>query len=140
MFYPSNSTISRIRDYAEHWTRIETLLQKPYLRRWLRDTLVLFVRSPLRFGQLIAALGWLDTFVVKVTGGLVIDERWIERLGMLLLPVVWTVVSAVARGADDGSQTWVAARSLARRRVWSGALTSPIAIPSSVAAVIYPRP
>jgi hypothetical protein len=29
-------------------------VDKPYLRRWLRDTLELFVRSPVRFGMLKA--------------------------------------------------------------------------------------
>lgn len=103
-------------------------VEKPYLRRWLRDTLDLFVRSPLRFGLLIAALGSLDASAVNVTEGLVIDREWIQRFGMVLLPLVWTVVSAVARGADDASQTWAAIRSLARRRVWSGPLTIGAAI------------
>jgi hypothetical protein len=97
-------------------------VDKPYLRRWLRDTAELFIRSPLRFGLLIAALGWLDTSAVNMTG-LVIEKQWVQRFGMVLLPVVWTAVSAVARGADDASQTWAAVRSLARRTVWSGALT-----------------
>jgi hypothetical protein len=99
-------------------------VDKPYLRRWLWETLGLFVRSPLRFGLLVAVLGWLDTSAVNVTEGLVIDRLWADRFGMVLLPVVWTVVSAIARGADDASQTWAAIRSLARRRVWSGALTT----------------
>jgi hypothetical protein len=97
-------------------------VDKPYLGRWLRDTLVLFVRSPLRFGLLIAALGLLDTSAVRATEGLVIEQEWVQRLGMILLPAVWTVVSAVARGADDASQTWGAIRALARGKVWSGPL------------------
>jgi hypothetical protein len=112
---------------------VTTLLEprevdKPYLRRWLRDTFELFVRSPLRFGLLIAVLGWLDTSVVMATEGLVIEKQWVQRFGMVLLPVVWTAVSAVARGADDAGQTWAAIRSLARRRVWSGPLTIGAAI------------
>jgi len=103
-------------------------VDKPYLRRWLRDTLELFIRSPLRFGLLIAALGWLDTSAVNMTEGLVIEKQWVQRFGMVLLPAVWTAVSAVARGADDASQTWAAMRSLARRRVWSGPLTIGAAI------------
>jgi len=97
-------------------------VDKPHLRRWLRATFDLFVRSPLRFGLLIAALGWLDTSAVKVTAGVVIEKQWVDRVGMVLLPVVWTAVSAVARGADDACQTWTAIRSLAKRRVLGGAL------------------
>ena len=106
-------------------------VDKPYLRRWLRATLDLFIRSPLRFGLLIAALGWLDTSAVNMTKGLVIEKQWVLRFGMVLLPVVWTAVSAVARGADDASQTWAAIRSLARRRVWSG----PLMIGASIAGL-----
>lgn len=98
------------------------VVDKPYLRRWLRATLELLVRSPVRFGMLIAVLGSLDTSAVKITEGLVIEQLWVDRFGMVLLPVVWTVVAAVARGADDASQTWTAIGSLARGRVWSGAL------------------
>jgi hypothetical protein len=63
----------------------------------LRDTLELFIRSPLRFGLLIAALGGLDTSAVNMTEGLVIEKEWLQRFGMVLLPAVWTAVSAVAR-------------------------------------------
>jgi hypothetical protein len=95
---------------------------KPFAKRWLRTTLQLFVRSPIRFSILIALLGWLDASTVKVTDGLVIPKIWIQRLGMLLLPLLFAFISAVARGADDTAQTWKAFYVFARARIWVGAL------------------
>lgn len=47
---------------------------------------------------------------------------WMRRVGTLCLPFVWALVSAVARGADDSSQTWRAFGGFARLRLWVGML------------------
>jgi hypothetical protein len=99
-------------------------VDKPFLQRWLRLTLQLFARSPVRFGILIALLGWIDTSAVKLSDGYVVPKIWVDRIGTLLLPVLWMIVSAVARGADDTHRTWEALNGLRRRQVWLGALST----------------
>jgi hypothetical protein len=99
-------------------------VDKPFLRRWLRKTFELFLRSPVRFSIAIAFLGCLDTSVINLAQGYAIQKVWIDRLGMFVLPVLWIVVSAVARGADDPSQTWRALTGLARKRIWIGVLVT----------------
>jgi hypothetical protein len=47
---------------------------------------------------------------------------WARRLGMLLLPLAWVVIAALARGADNSEQNWKALTSLARPTVWVAAL------------------
>ncbi len=99
-------------------------VEKPFWKRWLRMTWQLFVRSPVRFGILIALLGWVDTSAVNLAQGFVIPRIWVERLGMLLLPALFALVSAIARGADDASQTWTALRALAGFQLWFKALVA----------------
>jgi hypothetical protein len=99
-------------------------VDRPFLPRWLRLTLQLFARSPVRFGILIALLGWIDTSALKLTDGYVVPKIWVDRIGTLLLPVLWMIVSAVARGADDAHRTWEALGGLRRRQVWYGALST----------------
>jgi hypothetical protein len=96
---------------------------RPFARRWLRTALALILRSPVRFGLLIALLGCLDTSAVSFAAGYVVEKVWIDRLGIVALPLLWVLVSAVARGADDNSLTWQALSLLGRRSVWIGALT-----------------
>jgi hypothetical protein len=97
-------------------------VEKPFVKRWLRMTWQLFLRSPLRFGILIALFGWVDYSAVKVADGLVFPRIWLTRSGMLLLPLLWVVVGAVAKGADDSGQTWTALRELTQVRLWKKAL------------------
>jgi hypothetical protein len=97
-------------------------VEKPFIGRWLRVTLQLLVRSPIRFGVVIALLGCLDRAAVDAASGYVLDKEWVDRLGRVLLPIVWLLVSAIARGADDASQTWTALASFATRRVWKAAV------------------
>ncbi|HTC51071.1 MAG TPA: hypothetical protein VK700_03970 [Steroidobacteraceae bacterium] len=99
-------------------------VDKPFIPRWLRLTLQLFARSPVRFGILIAALGWIDTSAVKLADGYVVPKIWIDRIGTLLLPILWMIVSAVSRGADDSHRTWEALSALRRRQVWLGTLST----------------
>ena len=99
-------------------------VDRPFLRRWLRMTFELFMRSPVRFGIVIAVLGWLDTSALTLARGYVVQKVWIDRIGMFFLPVLWTFVSALARGADDASRTWEALAGLRRKRVWGGALAT----------------
>jgi len=99
-------------------------VDKPFLRRWLRMTFELFLRSPVRFSIVIALLGCLDTSVVSLAQGYSIQKIWIDRLGMFVLPVLWIVVGAVTRGADDPSQTWRALTGLSRKRIWIDVLAT----------------
>jgi hypothetical protein len=80
------------------------------------------LRSPIRFGILIALLGCLDTTVVNLAQGYVVERTWADRLGTLALPFLWVLVSAVARGADDRRATMHALGQLRRLPVWVGAL------------------
>ena len=87
-------------------------------------TFTLFLRSPIRFGTLLALLGVLDTTAVNLAKGFVVEKIWIDRLGTMALPLLWVVVSAVARGADDKRMTRQALKQLGRRSVWAGALAA----------------
>jgi hypothetical protein len=99
-------------------------VDKPFVRRWLGATLALFLRSPIRFGILIASLGGLDTTAVHIAQGYVVEKIWVDRLGTLALPLLWVLVSAVARGADDRRLSMEALCQLRRRTVWIGALAA----------------
>jgi hypothetical protein len=105
-----------------HITLEPRKVDSPFLWRWLRVTLQLFLRSPVRYSLVIVFLGWLDTSMVNLARGYAVQEIWVDRLGLLVLPVLWIVIGAVARGADDPSQTWQALAKLLRKRVWTGAL------------------
>jgi hypothetical protein len=94
----------RARDY---YFLVNTTLEprrvdKPFLRRWLRMSFGLFVRSPLRFCLVIALLGWLDASAVNLAEGYAVQKIWVDRLGMLILPVLWILISAVARANESG--------------------------------------
>jgi hypothetical protein len=120
----------RARDY---YFLVNTTLEprrvdKPFLRRWLRMSFALFLRSPVRFSLVIALLGWLDTSAVNLAAGYAVQKIWVDRLGMLVLPALWLLISAVARGADDSSQTWRALAALTRKQVWAGALVPGISL------------
>ena len=99
-----------------------TKVEAQFLRRWLRMTVELFVRSPVRFCILIALLGWLDDSAATLAQGHAVQKIWIDRLGISVLPAVWIFISAVARGADDTRRTWPALAVLARLQLWRGAL------------------
>jgi hypothetical protein len=83
--------------------------------------LALFLRSPIRFGILIALLGCLDTTAVNLAQGHVVEKTWVDRLGTFALPFLWVLVSAVARGADDRRLSMDALSQLRRKPVWTGA-------------------
>ncbi len=99
-------------------------VEKPFAQRWLRATLALLLRSPIRFGLLIALLGWVDISAVNFAAGHVVEKIWVDRLGIVTLPFIWVLVSAVARGADDNRQTWHALAQLRRRPVWVASLVA----------------
>jgi hypothetical protein len=96
-------------------------VEKPFRMRWVRMTLQLMLRAPVRFGIAILLLGCLDAFVLNLLPG-AIPTPWTRRLGMFLLPLAWVVTVALARGADDSTQNWKALSSLARPIVWMSAL------------------
>jgi hypothetical protein len=93
-------------------------VEKPFWKRWLRMSWQLLARSPVRFGVLIALLGWVDTSAVNMTYGHVIPRLWVSRLGMMLLPALFALISAAARGADDHRQTWAVLRALRHLQFW----------------------
>jgi hypothetical protein len=97
-------------------------VEKPFLRRWTHMTTQLLVRSPIRFGLMIAALGVLDHAAIAVAENSQIQRPWADRLGTLLLPPLWVLVGALARGADDRRRSADALLALTRARVWWGAL------------------
>jgi len=99
-------------------------VQKPFWKRWLRMTWRLFVRSPIRFGILIALLGLFDSSAVNLAYGYIIPRIWTDRLGMLLLPLLFAIISAVARGADDSRQTWKVLQEFLHLRFWLKALAA----------------
>jgi len=103
-------------------------VQKPFWKRWLRMSWQLFVRSPIRFGVLIALLGLLDTSAVNLSYGFTIPRFWVDRLGMLLLPALFALVGAVARGADDTRQTWGLLHEFLRPRLWAKAVMAGAAL------------
>jgi hypothetical protein len=103
-------------------------VEKPFWKRWLRMSWQLFIRSPIRFGILIAALGWGDTSAVNFSPGFIIPKIWTERLGMLLLPALFAIICGVARGADDDRQTWSVLRKLIDFRFWGKALVGGLAV------------
>lgn len=101
-------------------------VEKPFAQRWLRATLALFLRSPFRFGILIALLGCLDTSAVNFAKQYFVEKVWVDRLGIVALPLLWLLVGAVARGADDNNLTWQTLSHLGRPSVWIGALSAGI--------------
>jgi hypothetical protein len=103
-------------------------VEKPFWKRWLRMSWQLFVRSPVRFGILVALLGGADTFAVNLSYGFVIPRILVERLGMLLLPALFALVCAVARGADDAGQTWGVLREFVHLQFWVKALAAGAAL------------
>ena len=99
-------------------------VERPFWKRWLRMSWQLLARSPIRFGLLIALLGWIDTSAVNLAYGHVIPKLWVSRLGMMLLPALFALISAAARGADDHQQTWIVLRALLRLQFWVKAVVA----------------
>jgi len=97
-------------------------VDQPFMWRWLRSSLELVLRSPGRFGLLIALLDSLDSFAVNLARNRHIEKIWIDTLGAFVLPFVLILVAAVARGADEKRQTWVALSQVLRKTAWIGAL------------------
>jgi len=96
-------------------------VEKPFRLRWVRMTLQLMLRAPVRFSIAILLLGCMDAFVIRLLPNR-IPRIWAIRLGMLLLPLAWVVTAALARGADNSTQNWKALIGLTRPIVWLSAL------------------
>ena len=96
-------------------------VEKPFRIRWLQMTLQLILRAPIRFSIAILLLGCLDAYVLHLLPN-TIPWPWARRVGMLLLPLAWVVIAAIARGADNSTQNWRALTSLTRPTVWMAAL------------------
>jgi hypothetical protein len=84
-------------------------------------TLQLMLRAPVRFSIAILLLGCLEALLRHLLPN-VIPARWPARLGMLLLPLAWVLIAALARGADNAMQNWKALTRLTRPTVWVAAL------------------
>lgn len=115
-------------------------VDQPFVQRWLRSSLELIRGSPGRFGLLIALLDSLDSFAVNLASAHHIEKMWVDTLGALVLPLVLILVAAVARGADERSQTWVALVQVLRKTAWMGALgvgTIITALSWSIYSAIY---
>lgn len=82
--------------------------------------LQLLARAPMRFGAAIALLTLLDATTVRWLQGFVVLKLWMQWLGMLSLPFIWALISAIARGADDRRQTWQAFNAFRRLGLWGG--------------------
>lgn len=103
-------------------------VDRPFSRRWLRMTGELFLRSPVRFCVIIALLGGLDDCALNMAQGYAIPRTWVDRLGIAVLPILWSVVGAVARGADDAGRTRQALAGLARKQLWTGAVVAGVSV------------
>jgi hypothetical protein len=99
-------------------------VDRPFIGRWARATFELILRSPLRFGLVIAALVALDNTVVELSSRYVMREFWIDRAGDLALGALWAFIGALARGADEEQRSTPSLLQFARTRVWVGALGS----------------
>jgi hypothetical protein len=95
-------------------------VEKPFRMRWIRTTLQLMLRSPVRFSVVILLLGCMDALVLHLLPNK-IPGPWTRRLGMFLLPLAWVVIAALARGADNSKKNWKALSSLTRPTVWMAA-------------------
>ena len=96
-------------------------VEKPFRMRWIRMTLQLMLRAPVRFSIAILLLGCLEALLLRLLPS-ALPGPWAHRLGMLLLPFAWVLVAPLARGADNSMQNWKALTSLARPTVWVAAL------------------
>jgi hypothetical protein len=112
-------------------------VEKPFGLRWLKAALQLIVRCPVRFGVIVALLAWLDSSVQRLTSGLMVKQLWIDWTALLLLPLLYAFVSAVARGADDPTQSWQAFKGFSRARLWTGALGAGALLVAIQAAVLW---
>jgi hypothetical protein len=112
-------------------------VERPFGLRWLKTALQLVVRCPLRFGLLVALLAWLDSSVQSLADGVVIRKLWVNWAALLVLPLLYTFVSAIARGADDSRQTWQAFRAFLGRRLWAGALGAGALMVATQAVVLW---
>jgi hypothetical protein len=110
-------------------------VERPFLWRWLGGSLQLLLRSPLRFGMLIALLAFIDTSAAKLLQGLAVPEAVYDWMGLACLPGVWTLVSALARGAENRGQTWPVLLDFVRSLAWVRALFAGILFLSLVAAL-----
>jgi hypothetical protein len=116
-------------------------VEKPFRMRWVSMTLQLMVRAPVRFGIAILLLGCLDALVLRSLPGR-IPRPWAIRLGMFLLPLAWVVTAALARGADNSTQSWKALRRLTRPIVWMSALAiglGLVALDIAIQQLLFPN-
>lgn len=105
-------------------------VDRPFLRRWLMAAVELLLRAPIRFGLIIALIGVLDTSAVNVVRSQPALSLWLDRCGIVALPIVFVLVSAIARGVDDAQATWSAISQLKRGSVWMGALAAGLLVAS----------
>jgi hypothetical protein len=67
-------------------------------------------------------LNAVDSLAVNLASDHHIEKMWVDTLGACALPFVLMLVAAVARGADEKSQTWATLLQVLRKAAWMGAL------------------
>lgn len=110
-------------------------VDRPFHWRWFGGALQLMLQSPLRFGMLIALLAFIDTSAAKYLQGFAVPRVVYEWTGLACLPVVWTLVSALARGAESRGQTRPVLVDFVRNLTWYRSLFAGILTLSLVAAL-----
>lgn len=110
-------------------------VDRPFHWRWFGGALRLMLQSPLRFGMLIALLAFIDTSAAKYLQGIALPQALFEWTGLACLPVVWTLVSVLARAAERRGQTWPLLLDFGRSLAWCRALLAGILVASVIAAV-----
>ena len=115
-------------------------VSRPFIGRWLVVSFELLRRCPARFGALIGLLTLVDDVGVQLARAYSFERRVIDTFGILDLAFVWTLVTAVARGADDRNQTRGAMHQMIQRKSLTGALGVGIVLASfswMIYSVIY---
>ena len=110
-------------------------VERPLHWRWLGGALRLMLQSPWRFGILIALLACIDTSAAKHLQGLAVPQILFEWAGLACLPLVWTLVSALARGAENGGQTSTVLLDFVRNLTWCRSLFAGVLLLSLIAAL-----
>lgn len=75
-------------------------VDRPFLGRWVRTTLALLAGSPVTFGAAVAVIAILDLLYIDVVPESLIGVGLTSVVGALLLPVLWIVLSLLARQSD----------------------------------------
>jgi hypothetical protein len=101
-------------------------VERPFHWRWLKGGAQLMLRFPIHFGTLIAILSFLDVTTAKYLQGYDLPRALYKWIGVAALPVLWTLVSAIARGVEYPAESWSSLRDYFQNRIWYRALLAGI--------------